>query len=280
MHHIKTAADLNCFLNSMVAVSQPTVDKIIFGAEATRINKIGTCWIASMDVLRKAVFEGVNIIITHEPTFYSYADLEGEDLEFSWARKVMGYTHGDLSYLKIIEQKKEFMHKNNLVIIRCHDVMDREPTFGMSKALAHQLELDVTNIVASDDMYHVYAIEPDSAINITKRFAKNLKIYNLPGIQFYGDKARVVRTVGIGAGCFCDPIQYMEYQADYYITINDSIKTWVQTQYSKDSGLPMAVIGHSVAEEAGMRRLASYLDLHSGYPCIHFTGGCDYDWIE
>lgn len=41
MHHIKTAADLNCFLNSMVAVSQPTVDKIIFGAEATRINKIG-----------------------------------------------------------------------------------------------------------------------------------------------------------------------------------------------------------------------------------------------
>ncbi|EFU6082506.1 NGG1p interacting factor NIF3 [Escherichia coli] len=264
----------------MVAVSQPTVDKIIFGAEATRINKIGTCWIASMDVLRKAVFEGVNIIITHEPTFYSYADLEGEDLEFSWARKVMGYTHGELSYLKIIEQKKEVMHKNNLVIIRCHDVMDREPTFGMSKALAHQLELDVTNIVASDDMYHVYAIEPDSAINITKRFAKNLKIYNLPGIQFYGDKARVVRTVGIGAGCFCDPIQYMEYQADYYITINDSIKTWVQTQYSKDSGLPMAVIGHSVAEEAGMRRLASYLDLHSGYPCIHFTGGCDYDWIE
>ncbi len=55
------------------------------------------------------------------------------------------------------------------------------PTFGMSKALAQQLELDVTNIVASDDMYHVYAyLEPDSAINITKRFAKNLKIYNLP----------------------------------------------------------------------------------------------------
>ncbi|MEX9360996.1 hypothetical protein AB7Y24_17900, partial [Escherichia coli] len=89
-----------------------------------------------------------------------------------------------------------------------------------------------------------------------------------------------LRTIGIGAGCFCDLIQYMEYQADYYITINDSIKTWVQTQYSKDSGLPMAVIGYSVAEEAGMRRLASYLDLHSGYPCIHFTAGCDYDWIE
>ncbi|WP_413177655.1 hypothetical protein [Escherichia coli] len=84
MHHIKTAADLNCFLNSMVAVSQPTVDKIIFGAEATRINKIGTCWIASMDVLRKAVFEGVNIIITHEPTFYSYAD---------WREKILSF-HG------------------------------------------------------------------------------------------------------------------------------------------------------------------------------------------
>ncbi len=29
MHHIKTAADLNCFLNSMVAVSQPTVDLVL-----------------------------------------------------------------------------------------------------------------------------------------------------------------------------------------------------------------------------------------------------------
>ncbi len=46
------------------------------------------------------------------------------------ARKIMDYTRGELSYLKIIEQKKEFLHKNNLVIIRCHDVMDREPTFG------------------------------------------------------------------------------------------------------------------------------------------------------
>ncbi|MGI5683253.1 hypothetical protein ACRYLE_13810 [Escherichia coli] len=99
------------FLNSMVAVSQPTVDKIIFGAEATLINKIGTCWIASMDVLRKAVFEGVNIIITHEPTFYSYADLEGDVLEFSWARKIMDYTRGELSYLKIIEQKRSFCIK-------------------------------------------------------------------------------------------------------------------------------------------------------------------------
>lgn len=135
----------------------------------------------------------------------------------------MGYTHGELSYLKIIEQKKEFMHKNNLVIIRCHDVMDREPTFGMSKALAHQLELDVTNIVASDDMYHVYAIEPDSAINITKRFAKNLKIYNLPGIQFYGDKARVVRTVGIGLAVFV--IQYSIWNIRLIIILRLTIQS-------------------------------------------------------
>ncbi|MCW7187448.1 Nif3-like dinuclear metal center hexameric protein [Escherichia coli] len=87
---LKQPQILIVFLNSMVAVSQPTVDKIIFGAEATLINKIGTCWIASIDVLRKAVFEGANIIITHEPTFYSYADLEGDVLEFSWARKNNG----------------------------------------------------------------------------------------------------------------------------------------------------------------------------------------------
>ena len=101
---------------------------------------------------------------------------------------------------------------------------------------------------------------------------KNLKIYNLPGIQFYGDKARVVRTVGIGAGCFV--IQYNIWNIRLIIILRLTIQSKHGCRHNtqKDSGLPMAVIGHSVAEEAGMRRLASYLDLHSGYPCIHFTG--------
>ena len=93
MKHVK---DVECIilkqpqilivLNSMVAVSQPTVDKIILVLRRHLLIKLDL-----LDCLngcfKKSCFEGVNIIITHEPTFYSYADLEVTILSFHGPEK-------------------------------------------------------------------------------------------------------------------------------------------------------------------------------------------------
>src|SRR5580658_7346594 len=51
-----------------------TVDTIKAGDPATVVTGIVTTFTPSMDVLRKAVAAGDNLIVTHEPTFYNHLD--------------------------------------------------------------------------------------------------------------------------------------------------------------------------------------------------------------
>ncbi len=281
MVKLENPKELNIFLNNLAKIPEDTVtvDKIIIGDELVPIKKIGTCWVATFDVLKKAVEEGVNVIVTHEPTFYTHWDLEDEKPHYSYVRRDQNLTKGEQAYLEQIEKKKKFILDNNLVIIRCHDTMDFREDFGMSKALAKVLGFKEEDLLFSKTVYNIYRVDRLSAYELTKKIADALKPLNHIGVQFYGDENRIVNSIGIGCGCYCDPILYMEYDADYYLAINDMIKTWVQSVYSADSGLPMGVINHGTSEEMGMRLLASYINEETGIETIHFNGGCDYKLI-
>ncbi len=281
MVKINNPKDLNKFLNNLAKIpaETETVDKIIIGNELVPIKRIGTCWVATLDVLKKAVEEGVNVIVTHEPTFYTHWDLNDENPHYAYVRREQNLEKGEKAYLEQIEKKKQFILDNNLVIIRCHDTMDFREDFGMSKALAEVLGFSEEDLICSKTVYNIYRVNGLSAYDLTKKLAAALKPLNHMGIQFYGDGERIVNSIGIGCGCYCDPILYMEYDADYYLAINDMIKTWVQTVYSADSGLPLGVINHGTSEEMGMRHLSSYIKQETGIDTVHFDGGCDYKLI-
>src|SRR5262245_51707271 len=51
-----------------------TVDTIKSGDPSREVNGIITTFLASCEVLQKAIDLGANFIITHEPTFYNYLD--------------------------------------------------------------------------------------------------------------------------------------------------------------------------------------------------------------
>lgn len=81
------------------------------------------------ETLKKAVAEGVNVLITHEPTFYTHFDLD--EVEKSFAK--FPEPANDL-YLEQVKLKKQWIEENELVIIRCHDVLDIIPDFGIPYA--------------------------------------------------------------------------------------------------------------------------------------------------
>jgi hypothetical protein len=162
-----------------------------------------------------------------------------------------------------------------MTVIRCHDIADRSERFGMARTLGRTLGFDDSDIIAGDDMYKVYRITADSAYNVTADFARRLADFNQREIQFYGDGKRIVHSVGIGTGCYSNPIDFMKYNADYYLAISDAVSTWIQTAYSNDSGLPLGIIHHGASEEAGMRELCAFLS-SQGYDCSHINGGADY----
>lgn len=274
-----TAQDLLDYLLTLADVPEATVDKIIYGSPDNKIKKIATCWISSLANLKKAYEAGANVLVTHEPTFYTHLDLYSEDTHFSYVSKNMNFAKGENAYLSMIEEKKTWITEHEMTVIRCHDVMDRVKGFGIASTLGKILGYGEFDETVDDLMYKVYIIQPDTAYNVTLNIAQKLAPFNQSGVQFYGDENRIVRRIGIGTGCYCDPLMAMEYSADYYLAINDSIATWVQTAYSNDSGLPMGVIDHGVSEEAGMRALCEHLN-ENYCSCIHIDGGAEYKFIK
>jgi len=272
---IITAGDMQEYLRSLYQVSEPSVDRIVIGDPDTKIRKVGTCWQPYFSTLKKAKAQGINLMIVHEPTFYTHWDLDQEN----------GLFHSTPSpareqYRAAIEEKKKWILENDMVIIRSHDVPDILKDFGMPFALGHALGFETGDIVRSKDYYNVYEVEPDRAWNVAGKIASSLKVLKQPGVAFYGDGQRMVSSVGLGTGCICDPMQYQELNPDLVIAIDDTIRTWTQTTYAEDSGDPLVVINHGTAEEMGMRMLNQHLRQNiPGMEFIHLNQGCTYRWI-
>jgi putative NIF3 family GTP cyclohydrolase 1 type 2 len=271
-----TVAEVQRYLRSMVTVDEPSTDRIIVGDGNTQVLKIGTCWTPHWDICKKAVADGVNLLIAHEPTFYTHWDLDATDQDY-----LSQSSTAKADYLKQRAAKLAWLQEKNLSIIRCHDVMDKLGEFGMPFALGQLMGLDNSQIIRSKPYYNVYQITSTTASKCAKNIAKNLKNVGQQGVAFYGDPKRKVSTIGVGCGYLCDPLLFADLQPDLYVVINDTIKTWIQGSYSIDSGQPMVVIDHGTAEEHGMVLLCNHLS--QTFPnliCQHYKGGCSFTWIS
>ena len=270
-----TPADVNNYLRSLCEVKEPSVDRVIIGDPETPVTRIGTCWMPYWKTLREAVSRGVNTLVVHEPTFYSHWDLEAKDAEYTQKTEA-----GKEAYLKAIEQKKQWIMEQGLVIIRCHDVLDIVPEFGVPFAFGQALGFTNQDIIRSTKYFNVYQMDSTPAIQVAKLIAEKLKSVNQAGVAFYGDPNYPVSALGLGTGCACDPLDFMDMDADLYVAIDDTIRTWTQSTFAEDSGKPLIVINHGTSEEFGVRLLRDQLNkAFPQYEVEHFNQGCGYVWV-
>src|ERR1700686_1665228 len=83
-----------------------TVDTFKAGDPETRVTGIATTMMATYDVLVRSAAAGKNLIITHEPTFYSHLDRTDafeKERDSVWA------------------EKERFIKEHQLVVWRFHD---------------------------------------------------------------------------------------------------------------------------------------------------------------
>lgn len=270
-----TAAELQKFLVSLAQLKPKTVDRFIIGNPETAIKKIGTCWMSDWKTCKKAVESGVNVLITHEPTFYAHWDLDAKEGDYFASTE---YTKQ--LYLKQIDKKKKWIDENGLVIIRNHDTLDALPEKGIPFAFGQFLGFNNSDIIASRTYYNVYKFKKQTASSFARSLAGKLKELGQPGVAFYGDQAREVANAGIGTGWICDPLDYADLKPDVFVAIDDVIRTHVQTVYAEDTGHPLIVINHGVSEEMGMRSLNQIIkQKFPDIEVIHFNQGCTYKWI-
>jgi putative NIF3 family GTP cyclohydrolase 1 type 2 len=269
------AKDINDYLRSLCKVSEPSVDRIIIGNSDTVVSKIGTAWMPYWKTCREALRQGINTLIVHEPTFYTHWDLDTKESNFFSAD-----LPGRAAYIRLRNEKSKWIKENGLVIIRCHDVLDKILGFGIPFALGEALGFSDHDLIRSKKYFNVYKINTKPAVEVATYIASKLKVLGQPGVAFYGDENYPVSSIGLGTGCICNPLEFMDLKPDLFIAIDDTIRTWVQTVYAEDTGQPLVVINHGTSEENGMRMLNARLkEAFPNIDVIHLDQGCSYKWI-
>jgi putative NIF3 family GTP cyclohydrolase 1 type 2 len=272
---ILTAQDLCAWLRALHAVPEPSVDRVIAGRLDTVVRGIAVLWMPTWAALREAARLGLNTVVAHEPTFYTHHDLDGFDVAMAAvdarAREAITATR---------DAKLRWIDENELVIIRCHDVLDAMRG-GVVDSLAAALGFTEKDYETELPHHRVVRLADSApAGEVARRLAASFQKIGQPGVAFYGDANRPVRTLALGTGYGNDPWKHFALGADMALAIDDRIKTWSEPVWAEDSGYPVVVINHGTSEEWGVRRLAEIIAAgHPGRPVRLLPQGCGYRWI-
>ncbi|NLM61028.1 MAG: hypothetical protein GX193_03010 [Clostridiales bacterium] len=226
----------------------PSCDVLHFGDPENEVHKIGTTFMVTMDVIQKAQAQGIDMIITHEPSNCG-------GLDFTMP----------LPLNRITEAKRDLIEKSGINIWRFHDGMHYQKPdliyMGWMK------ELGWENYVVPGPNCHEFRIPETDVKSIVELLKERLHI-RVPRV--IGDPDLKVSKVGVlvggGGQGLGNPNMPMEFLLDHDLDllILGDITELIMCAFWKDAlalGLQKAaiVIGHHKSEECGMKYLAEWL---------------------
>lgn len=235
-----------------------TVDRVIVGDPDKEVASVLVTWIASFHAVRAAVDRGVDLLMTHEPTFWVHAR-ELEHIEDS----------------PIAREKRAFIEHSGLVVLRNHDVWDRFPQVGIPWAWARFLGLGDEPVAQGAAGYqHRYDVEPMPLDELARAVAGRTATLGEPAVQVTGDPAQTVSKIGVGTGCCAGIGEFQAMGCDVAIVCDDGSCYWRDIQRAADQGFPVLRVNHGTSEEPGMASLTAYINQHlDGVEAEHLPHG-------
>lgn len=222
-----------------------TVDTFKAGDPNTTITGVAVTMMATMDVLQRAAASGHNLIITHEPTFYSHED-DPKDLP---------QHEND----PVLAAKRKFIAEHRLVIWRFHDHWHaRQPDgidTGMARALGWEKYQDAKNP-------YLFAIPEITLQQLAADIAQKLQIGTL---RVVGKReARIAKlALSPGASGFANETGALELP-DVQLLILGETREWETVEYVADAisqgkEKALIILGHIPSEQAGMEECTRWI---------------------
>lgn len=226
-----------------------TVDNIVIGDPNAAVSNCAVTWISSFVAVREAVERNLDLLITHEPTFYGHT----QNSETAY-QKETGYG----------AEKRKFIEDNGLAILRLHDTWDRWPDIGIPWSWARFLQLSgppaTTNEGDRPPTQLRYDIEPTTLGEFANHVASRTAAIGEGHPVAYGELEWTVSKVGVGTGCICDIDVFRELGCDLSVVCDDAISHTRDIQWAVDEGHSVIRVNHGTSEEAGMKSLADYIE--------------------
>ena len=237
-----------------------TVDTFKAGDPSTVVKGVVTTSLATMDVMRRAVRAGANMVITSGPTFYSRTD------------RATPPPSSD----PVFAAKNEFIRTNNLVVWRFSDHWRLRTPDPFAQGLIDALGWATYSASTGPLRVTVPAVTLGALVADVKT-----KLNARGGMRVIGDPKARVQTIGVLPGSV--PIQAMLTllpQVD--VIVAGEIREWESSEYVRDTvtagrNKGLILIGRTLSEDTGMKVCARWLQtIVSGVPCRWMPVGDPY----
>lgn len=226
--------------NVAIPWREQTVDNLIVGTQDMPVKGIASTMMSTLDVLQRAAAKGLNMVITHEPTFYSHQDrIEpiGQD--------------------SLYQLKRDFIQEHGLAVFHFHDHWHGRHPDGIATGMIRELGWVKNNDSQNPRLFTF----PETSL---ARFAQGMATkLGIRTMRVIGDPNLPIKRVMASWGnvSLMPGIPYLA-QAD--VLVVGETHEWELVEYVQDaitSGQKKALIimGHLVSEQAGMKYCAEWL---------------------
>jgi putative NIF3 family GTP cyclohydrolase 1 type 2 len=240
-----TAREVVAEIQKQVGVkwNQDTVDTFKAGNPDTPVTGIAVTMMATMDVLQRASAKGLNLVITHEPTFYAHLDTpEGmPENDPVWA------------------EKRAFIEKHGMVVWRFHDHWHMRNPDGIEAGMVRSLGWE--KFQNSENQY-LFVLPETTVRKLAEEVATKL---NSPVVRVVGEPGMKVTKVGFspGAAGFERETHALE-RDDVQVLLVGETREWETVEYAADAvsqgrNKALIVIGHIPSEQNGMEECTRWL---------------------
>jgi len=222
--------------------AEQTADTFKLGEPNTPVTGVISTFSATIDVMQRAVKQGANFIISHEPIFYNHFD----DTTELAARK-------DPVYLS----KVRFAKANNLVVWRFHDHFHRLKPEPVTTALYQRLGWDQLPS-EGQGFSRSFTHPPITLKQLAELFAKQ---FPSGSVRYVGDPDQQVANVSLTSHSIGGVISAFKVSD---AGVSAEVREWDSVEYTRDAtelGMDkgLVLIAHERGEQYGMKHIVPWL---------------------
>jgi putative NIF3 family GTP cyclohydrolase 1 type 2 len=242
----------------------PTVDTFKAGNPDTPVTGIATTMMATFDVLKRAAGEGANLVITHEPTFYTHEDKT---------------TSLEAANDPVWREKEAFIREHHMVVWRFHDHWHMRRPDGISSGMARALGWERYE---RDDVPSLFLL-PQTTVHA---LAKNIQDrIGSKALRVVGNPDLTVTKVALmpGAAGTQRHLQMLR-RDDVEVLVIGEVPEWETIEYVNDAAAEghhkaLILMGHVPSEQAGMESCAEWLKTFISSVPVTFVPMTELFWL-
>lgn len=207
-----------------------------------KVSGIATTFMPTVEVIRKATEQGINLIMAHEPSYYNHRD------------NTVDFGPDD----PVVKAKLDLLQETGITIYRFHDaphmIADDMIKWGMIRKLGWE-------------NYHLGDMIFNSAHSTLGELAKELSTqFKTSTVRVVGDAKQAIYKIAFLPGAYGRHMQVQKFQShdNIDVLLVGESSEWEMVEYVRDAialgwNRSLVVMGHADSEEGGMEYVRDFL---------------------